>query len=163
MCVCVCVCVCVLFLTAFSSNSMPCSGCSTLHGVNPNFKSRLWRKTRLWRNISHQSLQSNLYIWQNIRVWFWRMKQVIPLDKLLFRPAFLFLLISQKLGDENNIYIHVTPRATFYSKPEGQLHRFDAAGLRFHLLYKMVLWSPKRHNSLSKFFLWRNVKCKQFT
>ena len=58
-------------------------------------------ETRLWKDISHQTLQSNSY--SKIEGFYHEGWSKISHGKLFFRLTFLFLLTSQKYGDENNI------------------------------------------------------------
>ena len=58
-------------------------------------------ETRLWKDISHQTLQSNSY--SKIEGFYHEGWSKISHGKLFFRLPFLFLLTNQKYGDEDNI------------------------------------------------------------
>ena len=58
-------------------------------------------EARLWKDISHQTLQSNSYDkWQGFDH---ESRNEISIDKLVFRLTFLISLVNQKSSDENNI------------------------------------------------------------
>ena len=73
-------------------------------------------EARLWKNISHQTLQWKSY--NNSQGFHRESRNEISIDKLVFGLTFLISLINQKLGDENNINTwHQEPHFIPYQKP----------------------------------------------
>ena len=66
-------------------------------------KTKVSLETRFWKDISHQTLQSNSY--GKIYGFDCEDQNEISLDKLLFRLTFLILLINETSSDESNINI----------------------------------------------------------
>ena len=84
-------------------------------------------ETRLWKDISHQTLRSNSY--GKIYGFDREDQNEISLDKLLFRLKFLILLINQKSSDESNINIrHQEPHFIPNQKPTLQALAMQICG-----------------------------------
>ena len=93
-------------------------------------------ETSLWKYILHRTLRSNIY--DKIYGFDLEGRKEIFLGKLVFRLPFLFSLINQKPGDENNINI-------WHQEPNFNLNqRSNFTDLRLCSMDKMAWWSPKK-------------------
>ena len=94
------------------------------------------KETCLCKYILHRTLRSSTY--DKIYGFDLEGRNEIFLDKLVFRLPFLFSLINEKPGDENNIN-------TWHWEPCFNLNQgSNFTNIRLCSMHKMAWWTPKK-------------------